>query len=56
MFNIQKWFSAKSEKELIHEYLASSVSLADLERRQRSIDQGNAPWQARAKSNLRSWT
>lgn len=56
MFNVQKWFCTKNEKELINEYLADSASLADLERRQRSIDRGDAPWQLRAKSNLRSWT
>lgn len=55
MFNISKIFSTKGEKELIDEYLADSTSLADLERRQRSIDRGDAPWQLRAKSNLRSW-
>jgi len=55
MFNLQKWFCTKDEKELINEYLADSTSLADLERRQRAIDLGDAPWQTRAKSNLRSF-
>jgi hypothetical protein len=55
MFSLQKWFCAKTEKELINEYLADSASLADLERRQRAIDLGDAPWQVRDKSKSRSF-
>lgn len=35
----------KTDKERMHEYLAESANLIDLENRLRSIDRGEAPWQ-----------
>ena len=43
------------EQERIEQWLADSASLADLERRQRMIDKGQAPWQIQANNNLRGW-
>lgn len=43
------------EQERIERWLADSVSLSDLERRQRMIDKGQAPWQVQANNNLRGW-
>lgn len=45
----------RSEKQFVEEYLADSISLEDLERRQRSISRGEAPWQQRANQNLKGW-
>ena len=45
----------RSEKQYVEEYLADSISLEDLERRQRSISRGEAPWQLRATQNLKGW-
>ena len=50
-FLIQK----PKEKEQIEKWLAESVSLSDLERRQKMIDRGQAPWQIQANNNLRGW-
>ena len=36
-------------------YLANSCDLVELERRQRELQQGSAPWQAVANKNLRGW-
>ena len=44
-----------TEKEKIEKWLADSASLADLERRQKMIDKGQAPWQIEANNNLRGW-
>lgn len=48
-------FRNPTEKELVEEYLADSISLEDLERRQRLINRGEAPWQVRANQNLKGW-
>lgn len=47
--------NTRSEKQFVEEYLADSISLEDLERRQRSISRGEAPWQVRANQNLKGW-
>jgi hypothetical protein len=47
--------SAKTEKQMIEEYLADAVDLVDLENRIRMMDRGEAPWQLRAAQNLRGW-
>lgn len=36
-------------------YLANSCDLVELERRQKEMQQGSAPWQAVANKNLRGW-
>lgn len=36
-------------------YLANSCDLVELERRQKELQQGSAPWQAVANKNLRGW-
>lgn len=47
--------NTRSEKQYVEEYLADSISLEDLERRQRCISRGEAPWQIRANQNLKGW-
>jgi hypothetical protein len=47
--------TVRTEKERVEEYLADSASLEDLERRQRLINRGEAPWQIHANANLRGW-
>lgn len=47
--------NTRTEKQFVEEYLADSISLEDLERRQRSISRGEAPWQVRANQNLKGW-
>jgi hypothetical protein len=46
---------ARTEREMMEEYLADSISLEDLERRQRLINRGEAPWQVSANHNLKGW-
>lgn len=36
-------------------YLANSCDLVELERRQRLIQRGQAPWQPATNKNLRGW-
>lgn len=45
-----KWLSKvlvskDHEKKMIEDWLASSSDLVDLERRQKMLDRGQAPWQ-----------
>jgi hypothetical protein len=40
---------------LIENWFANSVDLADLERRQRMLERGQAPWQTYTNHNLRGW-
>lgn len=47
--------SLKSERDIRDEYFSSAVSLQDLERRQRQVDRGQAPWQVKANENLKGW-
>ena len=47
--------NTRTEKQFVEEYLADSISLEDLERRQRAISRGEAPWQIRANQNLQGW-
>lgn len=44
-----------TEKDMVYEYLASSVDHVDLENRLRNIDRGQAPWQIKANQSLRGW-
>jgi hypothetical protein len=61
MFNfIKKVFGNKAttittEQRLVEQWLAESTDLVDIERRQRMISRGQAPWQVRASHNLRGW-
>jgi len=55
MFNIKNLFTTKTEKDVVEAYLADSISLEDLERRQRAISRGEAPWQLKANQNLTGW-
>ena len=55
MFNFKTLLKSKNQKQVIEEYLADSLSLEDLERRQRLIDRGEAPWQIQANMNLKGW-
>ena len=36
-------------------YLSGSCDLVELERRQKELQQGSAPWQVVANKNLRGW-
>jgi hypothetical protein len=45
-----------SDQKQIENYLANSYDLVDLERRQRQISRGEAPWQVQANVNLKGWT
>ena len=54
------WFSKilvskDQEQTMMENWFANSVDLADLERRQRMVERGQAPWQIKAFSNSRSW-
>lgn len=54
--NFFKNNSRRSREEvLIEKWLGESENLVDLERRQRMIDQGLAPWQVQANINLKGW-
>ena len=44
-----------TEQRLVEQWLAESTDLVDIERRQRMISKGQAPWQIRASNNLRGW-
>jgi hypothetical protein len=48
-------FNSRDERQFVEEYLADSISLEDLERRQRMISRGEAPWQIRANQISRGW-
>lgn len=55
-----KWLSnvlvsRDHEQQLIENFFANSTDLADLERRQRMVERGQAPWQGRTKSNIGGW-
>lgn len=47
--------SKDQEQTMMENWFANSVDLADLERRQRMVERGQAPWQIRAKGNLQGW-
>jgi len=49
------WSHRDWEKERINAYLEESVSLIDLEIRQRKIDRGEAPWQNRNAQLYSGW-
>jgi hypothetical protein len=59
VFNFLKnLFSTKhigTEKDKIYDWLSSSSSLEEIERRQRMLSRGEAPWQVRANQNLKGW-
>ena len=44
-----------TEQRLVEQWLAESTDLVDIERRQRMITSGQAPWQTRANHNLGGW-
>lgn len=57
---LSKFFKNKGYTKTWHQkqaeqYLSESIDLADVERRQREIDRGAAPWQLRYDQNLNSW-
>lgn len=49
------FFKIKSDREIIEEWLAEAHDLVDLERRQKQIARGQAPWQIQANANLKGW-
>lgn len=57
---ISKFFNDKGYNKTWHQkqaeqYLSESIDLADVERRQREMDKGLAPWQLKYNLNLSSW-
>ena len=57
---LTKWLSnilisKDHEQQLIENWFAASIDLSDLERRQKMLERGQAPWQTRANVNLRGW-
>lgn len=52
---LKRMLKPTTEQQKIEEWLADSASLVDLERRQRMIEKGQAPWQVQANNNLRGW-
>lgn len=55
---IKKLFSVNkvaSEQNKIYNWLASSSSLEEIERRQRMLSRGEAPWQIAANRSLKDW-
>lgn len=49
------FFKAKTEKDIIEEYLAESANTIDLENRIKNVERGLAPWQIRAKTFAQGW-
>lgn len=47
--------SSTSTKSAEEEWLAQSTDLVDLERRQKMLTRGTAPFQVQANSNLKGW-
>ena len=47
--------TATAEQRLVEQWLAESTDLVDIERRQRMISKGQAPWQIRSSNNLKGW-
>jgi hypothetical protein len=52
---IRNFFKSDSVEQMTYDYLSKSNDLVDLERRQRRIDLGQAPWQQSINNNLRGW-
>lgn len=59
MLKFIKWlFSTEfstTEQDRVHKWLSSSSSLDEIERRQRMLSRGEAPWQIDAVRNLKGW-
>lgn len=47
--------AATTEQLLTEKWLSESIDLVDIERRQRMINKGQAPWQTRSNNNTWSW-
>jgi len=45
-----------TEKQKIYTWLSESSDIVELERRQRIIDRGDAPWQVAANYKLKGWS
>jgi|TARA_B110000503_G_scaffold74905_1_gene115672 hypothetical protein len=57
VLNFIKWlFSERSnEQDRDYKWLCSSTSLEEIERRQRMLSRGEAPWQINARRNVTGW-
>ena len=53
--SILNFFAPKTQREIEHDYLSKSTDHADLERRIKRIERGQAPFQAHTNNNLRDW-
>lgn len=42
---IGNWLYADAKKQQVEDYLSNSTDMADLERRIKQIERGQAPWQ-----------
>jgi hypothetical protein len=51
------WSKPSMSNSQEYKYLAASKDLADVERRQRQMQRGEAPWQVKSKANenLKGW-
>lgn len=55
---IKSLFTSKrfpTEQEKIYNWLSSSSSLEEIERRQRMMSRGEAPWQVNTNHNMKGW-
>lgn len=48
-------FKPMTEQDIIHQFLADSNDLVDLENRIRMIDRNQAPWQVARSQRLSGW-
>ena len=49
---LKEFFTFKTDRQRIEDYLSDSSSLVDLENRLKDIDRGQAPWQLNTKTYL----
>lgn len=59
MFNTLKslltFNKPETDQQRVYNWLASSDSLEEIERKQRMLNRGEAPWQVQANNNLKGW-
>ena len=59
MIKFLKWLfsteNSNTEQDQVYKWLCSSSSLEEIERRQRMLSRGEAPWQLNAKRNITGW-
>lgn len=53
--SVLQFFTPKTQTEIEHDYLSRSTDHADLERRIRKLERGQAPFQVQSNGNLSGW-